>query len=66
MTKARQILFIQGGGAGAHDHWDDKLFDTLRRGLGDEYEVRYPPMPDESDPSYARWSVAIRREIAVR
>jgi predicted alpha/beta hydrolase family esterase len=65
MTQTRQVLFIQGGGAGAHDHWDNKLFDTLRRGLGDEYEVRYPRMPDEADPSYARWSVPIWREMAV-
>ena len=59
-----QILFIQGGGAGAHDEWDDKLVDSLRRGLGAENEVRYPRMPDEDDPSYARWSAAIRREMA--
>ena len=64
MAGTRQILFIQGGGAGAHDEWDDKLFDSLRRELGDRYEVRYPRMPDEDDPSYARWSVAIRRELA--
>ena len=61
MAGTRQILFIQGGGAGAHDEWDDKLFDSLRRELGDGYEVRYPRMPDEDDPSYARWSEAIRR-----
>jgi predicted alpha/beta hydrolase family esterase len=64
MARARQILFIQGGGAGAHDEWDDKLVESLRRALGGEYEVRYPRMPDEADPSYARWSTAIRREIA--
>ena len=63
MAGTRQILFIQGGGAGAHDEWDDKLFDSLRRELGDGYEVRYPRMPDEDDPSYARWSEAIRREL---
>jgi pimeloyl-ACP methyl ester carboxylesterase len=63
MAETRQILFIQGGGAGAHDEWDDKLFDSLRREIGDGYEVRYPRMPDEDDPSYARWSEAIRREI---
>ncbi|MET8832844.1 alpha/beta fold hydrolase [Micromonospora sp. NPDC004540] len=63
MAGTRQILFIQGGGAGAHDEWDDKLFDSLRRELGDGYEVRYPRMPDEDDPSYARWSAAIRREM---
>ena len=64
MKRARQILFIQGGGAGTHDEWDDKLVDSLRRGLGEGYEVQYPRMPDEGDPSYARWSVAIRREMA--
>ncbi|HLK75069.1 MAG TPA: alpha/beta fold hydrolase [Streptosporangiaceae bacterium] len=64
MTRTRQILFIQGGGAGAHDEWDDKLVESLRRELGVEYEVRYPRMPDEGDPSYARWSTAIRREMA--
>lgn len=63
MAETRQILFIQGGGAGAHDEWDDKLCDSLRRELGDGYEVRYPRMPDEDDPSYARWSAAIRREM---
>jgi pimeloyl-ACP methyl ester carboxylesterase len=64
MTFTRQVLFIQGGGAGAHDEWDDKLVESLRRELGGGYEVRYPRMPGEGDPSYARWSAAIRREIA--
>jgi len=64
VTCTRQILFIQGGGAGAHDEWDDKLVESLRRELGREYEVRYPRMPDEGEPSYARWSTAILREIA--
>lgn len=64
MAGTRQILFIQGGGAGVHDEWDDKLCDSLRRELGNGYKVRYPHMPDEDDPSYARWSAAIRREMA--
>ncbi|GAB3364073.1 alpha/beta hydrolase [Micromonospora halotolerans] len=64
MAVTRQVLFVQGGGAGAHDEWDDRLVDSLRRELGDGYEVRYPRMPDEDDPSYARWSAAIRREVA--
>jgi pimeloyl-ACP methyl ester carboxylesterase len=64
VTRTRQVLFIQGGGAGAHDEWDDKLAASLRRELGGEYEVRYPRMPDEGDPGYARWSTAIRREMA--
>jgi len=64
MTGTRQILFIQGGGAGTHDEWDNKLVESLRRELGDGYEVRYPRMPDEGDPSHATWSPTIRRELA--
>lgn len=61
---ARQVLFVQGGGAGTHDEWDDALVDSLRAGLGAGYEVRYPRMPQEDDPSYPRWSEAIWREMA--
>jgi predicted alpha/beta hydrolase family esterase len=64
VTGTKQILFIQGGGAGTHDDWDDKLADSLRRELGDGFEVRYPRMPDEDDPSYAVWGPVIRREVA--
>ena len=64
MAGTRQVLFIQGGGAGTHADWDDKLADGLRRELGRGYEVRYPRMPEEAEPTYERWSAAIRREIA--
>jgi pimeloyl-ACP methyl ester carboxylesterase len=64
MSEPRQALFIQGGGAGTHDDWDDKLVDSLRRELGDEWEIRYPRMPAEDDPSYAAWGPAIVREMA--
>jgi predicted alpha/beta hydrolase family esterase len=60
----RQILFIQGGGAEVHDAWDDKLVASLKRELGEGHEVRYPRMPDEDDPSFAKWAPAIRREVA--
>jgi pimeloyl-ACP methyl ester carboxylesterase len=65
MAGGRQILFIQGGGEGAHDEWDDRLVDSLRRELGDGYEVCYPRMPDEDDPSYATWGATIRRELTL-
>jgi predicted alpha/beta hydrolase family esterase len=64
MTANRQILFIQGGGEGTHDEWDDKLVDSLRRELGDGFEVRYPRMPAEDDPSDATWGPSIRQEVA--
>ena len=46
-----QVLFIQGAGEAVHDQWDDKLADSLRRELGDRYDVLYPRMPDEADPN---------------
>ena len=64
MHGRRQVLFIQGGGAGTHDEWDDKLVDSLRQELGDGWEIRYPRMPAEDDPSYAAWAPALVREMA--
>ncbi len=58
------VLFVQGGGEGTHDEWDNALVDSLRSGLGPGHEVRYPRMPDEGDPSYPRWSAATGREMA--
>jgi len=52
-----ELLFIQGAGPDAHDAWDQPLVDSLRRALA--CEVRYPRMPDEGDPSYARWKPAL-------
>jgi predicted alpha/beta hydrolase family esterase len=60
----RQILFVQGGGAHVHDEWDDKLVASLAANLGPRYDVRYPRMPDEDDPSYARWAAALENEFA--
>ena len=64
MAKARQVLFVQGGGEGTHDEWDDKLVDSLRRELGDNHTVRYPRMPAEDDPSNATWGPAIRQSMS--
>jgi predicted alpha/beta hydrolase family esterase len=65
MTKAtrRSVLFIQGGGEGTHADWDHQLVASLRERLGESYEVRYPRMPREDDPSVARWQPAIEREL---
>ena len=62
-TMPRQVLFIQGGGEGAHDEWDNHLVDRLGRELGPDYEIRYPRMPDEADPKYAHWKAAIKQEF---
>jgi len=59
----RQLLFVQGGGQGVHDEWDDKLVESLRRELGQDYEIRYPRMPNEDDPNYASWKTTLEREL---
>lgn len=63
MHVKRQLLFIQGGGKGAHDEWDSKLVESLRRELGQDYEIRYPRMPSEDDPRYAPWKSTLEREF---
>jgi predicted alpha/beta hydrolase family esterase len=62
MTK--QVLFVQGGGEGTHDKWDNKLVESLERELGPDYEIRYPRMPNEADPKYALWKAALKKEFA--
>ena len=64
MTRGKQVLFVQGGGDVTHDEWDDKLVDSLRSRLGPAYEVRYPRMPEDDDPSVATWIPRIRHELA--
>jgi predicted alpha/beta hydrolase family esterase len=64
MVRRPQVLFIQGGGAGAHDEWDEALVASLRAELGDGFEVHYPRMPAEDDPNAVTWGPAIRDELA--
>jgi predicted alpha/beta hydrolase family esterase len=59
----KQVLFIQGGGEGAYQE-DGQLVAYLRSALGNAYELRYPQMPNESDPDYGAWKVQIKRELA--
>jgi predicted alpha/beta hydrolase family esterase len=59
-----QVLFVQGGGEGVHDEWDNRLVASLERELGPDYEIRYPRMPDEADPDFAAWKAALKKEFA--
>ncbi len=59
----KQILFIHGGGEGAHEE-DKKMAESLRAALSDGYEVRTPKMPDEAAPEYGAWSGAISEQLA--
>jgi len=60
----RQVLFVQGAGEYVHDHWDNRLVDSLRSELDPEYDIRYPVMPNEADPKYAALKQALERELA--
>jgi predicted alpha/beta hydrolase family esterase len=60
----KQILFVQGAGDDVHDQWDNQLVESLRRELGPGYEIRYPHMPNEADPSAAAWGVVLESELA--
>ena len=59
----RRVLFVQGGGEGTHDQWDNKLVASLERELGEGYALRYPRMPNEDNPRYDEWKEALVREF---
>ncbi len=57
------VLFLQGGGAGAYDE-DTRLAASLQKALGSSYTVHYPRMPNEDAPEYASWGPKIAEELA--
>jgi hypothetical protein len=59
----KNVLFIQGGGSGAHAA-DQKLAASLQEHLGGGYQVHYPRMPNEGDPEYAPYRSQIAKELA--
>lgn len=63
MSRALQLLFVQGGGAHTHDECDHKLVASLQRQLGPNVQLRYPRMPNEHEPDYALWRAALQAEL---
>ena len=59
----RDVLFIQGGGEGAHDY-DAALAENLQSTLGPGYRLRYPRMPNEGSPDDQAWKSSLAKEIA--
>jgi predicted alpha/beta hydrolase family esterase len=57
------VVFIQGGGKGAHDE-DAALARSLQEALGSTYEVSFPRMPREADPDVASWKGSIASVLA--
>lgn len=63
MREKVQLLFVQGGGEGVHDEWDNKLVASLEHTLGNRFDIRYPRMPNEGDPSYELWKSVLEQEL---
>lgn len=58
-----KVLFVQGGGEGAHGV-DAALAASLQRALGSDYDVRFPRMPDEGNPKLESWKPRISAELS--
>jgi predicted alpha/beta hydrolase family esterase len=63
MEMKRDVLFVHGGGEGAHEE-DEKLAASLRDALGGAYEVRSPKMPNEGSPEVGALKGKIAGELA--
>jgi predicted alpha/beta hydrolase family esterase len=59
----RKVLFVQGGGEGAHQE-DATLVANLAKELGADYEVHYPVMPHEDSPDYPAWNRILIEQLA--
>jgi hypothetical protein len=58
-----RVVFVQGGGAGAHQE-DAQLVTSLERNLGNDFSVDFPRMPHEDEPDYERWCPVIGQSLA--
>ena len=57
------VLFIRGDGQGAYEA-DALLAESLQKGLGSTYDVRYPTMPLDENAGYLDWKTEIAAEFA--
>jgi len=58
----KQVLFIQGAGAGAYEE-DNLLAESLQHALGADYDVNFPQMPDEDNAPYELWKRTIEKQL---
>jgi len=50
-----RVLFVHGAGEGTY-LGSRPLVESLRESLGDDFEVEFPQLPDESEPDPREWS----------
>ncbi|MEW9674116.1 alpha/beta hydrolase [Ammoniphilus sp. 3BR4] len=60
----KQILFIHGAGVQGLHQGSGDLAAYLQDGLGADYDLLYPIMPDSENPEYEPWKVHLKKELA--
>lgn len=63
VIKAKQVLFIQGGGNGGYDA-DEALVISLQKNLGKEYQIHYPEIQTNETVSDFGWLQEIDKNIS--
>lgn len=58
----KQILFIHGGGDDGYGS-DRIMMESLRKELGDDYEITYPRMPEDDLPDFG-WIKQMKQDIS--
>ena len=60
----RQVLFIQGGGEGTYEDWDNQAASIASgRRSASGYEVRYPRMPERIRPQLRAMETSNRKRV---
>src|SRR4051794_6899543 len=63
LARPRRLLFVQGGGRGAHAY-DAPLASSLRDALGAGWTVDYPRISNEGEPSVPSWGPQLDRLLS--
>lgn len=61
----KQVLFVHSGGDQGEHQGSSDLVAHLQLGLGSNYNVLYPQMPDPEEPEYEAWKQQLDQEFEV-
>ena len=60
----RHLLFVHSAGLQGRRQGSGWFLASLRKALGEQYELRSPTMPDPDNPAYAPWKERLEEELA--
>lgn len=58
------LLFIHSSGQQSHNQGSGALLQHLKQGLGSDYQVLAPKMPDPVNPKYGQWQTRLHELLA--